>query len=33
MCQVQAYVLHLFQTLVPRFRNEEDRVLEIGELE
>ena len=25
-----AYVLHPFQTLVPRFWNEEDRVSEIG---
>ena len=43
-CQVQtyemlegtsasAYVLHPFQTLVPRFWNEEDGVLEIGGLE
>ena len=43
-CQVQiykmpegtlasAYVLCPFQTLVPRFRNEEDGILEIGGLE
>ena len=25
-----AYVLHPFQTLVPRFQNEKDGVLEIG---
>ena len=28
-----AYVLHPFQTLVPRFQNEEDRGSEIGGLE